>query len=75
VASATDKTVQGSIRANRGTIMAAGQPAAGEQKTGKLDPLANLNPRERKLVEDTLQAYPKLTPEEAIEILHAFGGL
>jgi len=39
------------------------------------DPLAKLNPRERKLVEDTLQAYPQLTVEEAIETLKEFGGL
>jgi hypothetical protein len=35
----------------------------------------DLHPRERELLERTLQAYPDLTPEEAIEMLKAFGGL
>jgi hypothetical protein len=51
------------------------KPAAVDRKAAKPDPLASLNPRERELVEDTLRDYPGLTVEEAIEILHEFGGL
>jgi hypothetical protein len=39
------------------------------------NPLDKLNPSERQLVQDTLQAYPALTVEEAIEDLKAFGVL
>jgi hypothetical protein len=39
------------------------------------DPLANLNSRERELVEEALRNYPELTVEETIEILREFGGL
>jgi len=50
--------------------------ADGQQAAAKpLDPLANLSPQDRKLVEQTLQDYPGLTPEKAIEMLRAFGGL
>jgi hypothetical protein len=48
-------------------------PPVVEQKAAKPDLLANLNPRERELVEGTLKNYPGLTVEEAIEILTEFG--
>jgi hypothetical protein len=37
--------------------------------------LAQLSPRDRRLVEDVMAAHPKLTAAEAIEHLTAFGGL
>jgi hypothetical protein len=58
---------------NRVMIMADGPKAEAAAKA--TDPLASLNPRERELVEDTLKAYPQLTPEQAIEMLTEFGGL
>jgi hypothetical protein len=39
------------------------------------DPLANLNQRERELVEGTLRNYPELTVEQALEMLKELGGL
>ena len=47
------------------------ESAAAEAK----DPLANLNQRERDLVEEALRNYPGITVEATIEILKEFGGL
>ena len=40
-------------------------------------PLAGrpLSPQARKVIRDVLENYPNLTPEEAIEITWAFGGI
>lgn len=59
---------------NHETIMGDGQTAAvkvaADQKT---DPLKNLNPRDRNLVERTMAQHPLLTAAEALQALKDAG--
>jgi hypothetical protein len=46
-----------------------------EKATKSAELPQNLHPRERELLQWTLQAYPDLTVDEALAMLKAFGGL
>lgn len=79
----TDDLLRGKVRAmkrllkfSRRDLMQGGGVLAASGLPGlHADPLAGLDARERRLVRETIEAYPELSPAEAREVLEAFGGI
>ena len=53
----------------------AAEAMKAEPDKPEADPLANLSPADKVLVQQTLKTYPALSIEEAIAMLKEFGGL